>query len=217
MTSTEEEYLRVIYENGGEKKSVPNKLISEKLGVAPSSVTEMLNKLKRQDLITSQPYKGSMLTDDGISACLKVLRSCYIWEVFLVEHLGYSWREAHEEAHLLEHVTAARLVDRLDAFLRYPKTCPHGSPIPQKNKVNHRAELVSLTELRKGRKGIIRRISENVDLLDYLERIGFSLDKEIVILEVSDYEGPITFLQEKSTKVISFKAAKEVYVEIIKD
>ena len=214
MTSNKEEYLKTIYENGGVEQPVPNKVISDALGVAPSSVTEMLLKLKKEGLIVSQPYKGSMLTGVGLEVCLNVIRSCGLWEVFLVRHLGYSWSEAYEDAHLLEHVTTDRLMDRLDAFLDHPTTCPHGSMIPKKDGIDNQAMLISLADLKTGEKGIIRRVAESKKLLDYLERINFSLDQEIRIVEASDYEGPITFLQNGQTKTISFKAGQEVYVEV---
>ncbi|MCL1950096.1 MAG: metal-dependent transcriptional regulator [Turicibacter sp.] len=214
MTSNKEEYLRVIYEFGGENKNVPNKLIAEELRVSPSSVTEMLLKMKAEGLIETQPYKGCQLTEAGLTACLNVIRNHRLWEVFLVQQLGYSWREAHEEAHLLEHVATPRLMDRLDDFLGNPQSCPHGFQIPQKNKMGLEGKLASLAELRKGATGIIRRITENVNLMDYLERIGFTLNEEIEIIEVSDYEGPIVFSQGEKEISISYKAAQEVFVEV---
>ena len=213
VTSNKEEYLRVIYENGGMEENVSNKLIAEELGVSPSSVTEMLNKLKQEGLISTLPYKGCMLTETGLAACLNVIRNHRLWEVFLVGQLGYSWREAHEEAHLLEHVSTARLMERLDRFLQYPKTCPHGFQIPQENTLREEGKLGTLADLGKGDRGIIRRIREDVNLLDYLQRIGFILNEEIQVLEISDYEGPITFLQDGRTISISYKAAQEVFVE----
>jgi len=215
MTSNKEEYLKVLYENNGAKLSVPNKLIADAMGVAPSSVTEMLNKLKEEGLVTTQPYKGSMLTEEGLMICLTIMRSEQLWEVFLVEHLGYSWREAHEDAHLLEHVTPSRLMDRLDEFLGHPKTCPHGALILREDNKPPKKPLTRLSDLRKGSEAIIRRVDENVTLLDYLQRIDFKIGVEIKILEVSDYDGPIKYLEGKSEKSISFKASKEVYVEAL--
>jgi len=217
MTSNKEEYLKTIYENGGINQPVSNKTISDALGVAPSSVTEMLIKLKKEGLITSQPYKGSMLTDTGVEVCLNVIRSCGLWEVFLVQHLGYSWREAYEDAHLLEHVTTTRLMDRLDTFLGHPTTCPHGSLIPQKDKMNQPMTLIRLSDLGVGDKGIIRRVAEDRELLDYLERIGLHLDQDIAVVEGSDYEGSILFLQAGQRRNISFKAAQSVYVEVLSE
>ena len=213
MTSNKEEYLRVIYERGGESAHVANKVIAEELGVAPSSVTEMLTKLKKDGLVEITPYKGAMLTEEGMLASLAVIRYHRLWEVFLVEKLGYTWREAHEEAHLLEHASTTRLIERLDCFLGNPKTCPHGSLIPKDNAMGKELKLVPLSQLRKGQQGFIRRVSEDADLMDYLQRIGVVLNGEIEILEVSDYEGPIAFRQESDRINMSFKAAHDVFVE----
>lgn len=217
MTSNKEEYLKTIYENGGKTQSVSNKVISDALGVAPSSVTEMLTKLKKEGLVTTLPYKGSMLTDAGVEVCLNVLKSSGLWEVFLVKHLGYSWSEAYEDAHLLEHMTTTRLIDRLDAFLGYPTTCPHGSLIPQKDRITNPVDLIRLADLEVGDKGVVRRVVEDKNLLAYLERIDLQLDQSVLVKEASDYEGPISFLQEGYEKSISFKAAQSVYVEVVSE
>jgi DtxR family Mn-dependent transcriptional regulator len=214
MITNKVEYLRVIYEKGGEKKPVANKLIAEELGIAPSSVTEMIMRLKKEGLLEVEPYKGAMLTAEGVLASLAVIRYHRLWEVFLVEKLGYTWREAHEEAHLLEHASTLRLIERLDVFLNYPKTCPHGSLIPKDNKMGKEMKLMPLSELRKGGRGIIRRISEEMNLLDYLQRIELEMNVGVEIIEVSDYEGPILFNQAGKQISISFKAAQEVYLEV---
>ena len=214
MTSNKEEYLRVIYERGGESAHVPNKAIADELGVAPSSVTEMLTKLKKDGLVAITPYKGATLTESGLLACLAVIRYHRLWEVFLVEKLGYTWREAHEEAHLLEHASTTRLIERLDDFLGNPKTCPHGSLIPKDNAMGKDLKLVPLSQLRKGQLGHIRRVTEDTDLMDYLQRIGVILNAPIEILEVSDYEGPVAFRQESLPINISYKAAHDVFVEL---
>ncbi len=59
----------------------------------------------------------------------KIKRSHHLWEVFLIEKLGYSEDEVHDEAELLEHVTSKRLQQALDRFLEYPEMCPHGTTI----------------------------------------------------------------------------------------
>lgn len=212
--SNKEDYLKIIYEEGGLEQLVPNKVIAEKLGIAPASVSEMLAKLGAQGLISYQAYKGSRLTDAGLAACIDVVRSHRLWEVFLIRHLGYSWRESHEDAHLLERVATARMLDRLDAFLNYPQTCPHGSLIPRKGKAPERsAALCRLSELAVGDKAIVRQVIEDGKLLDYLERSGVKVHQAIEVLAVADYEGPITFSQGEQAIGISYKAATQIFVE----
>lgn len=214
MTSNKEDYLKAIYEAGGAESTVPNKVISDKLGIAPASVSEMLTKLSQQGLITYAAYKGSMLTAQGLDACIDLVRSHRLWEVFLIEHLGYTWREAHEDAHLLEHAAPLRMVDRLDAFLHYPQTCPHGAQIPQKG---HRPDAPSqqkrLADLPCGSTARISRVVENGKLLDYLERSGMRINSVVCVTGVEDFEGPITFEQGGQSISISYKAATQVYVE----
>lgn len=213
MTSNKQDYLKAIYEAGGLEKAVSNKVIAEKLGIAPGSVSEMLSKLNGQGLIIYEAYKGSRLTAEGLAACIDVVRSHRLWEVFLMRHLGYTWRQAHEDAHLLEHIAPARMMDRLDAFLNYPQTCPHGSLIPQKGKSAEHAHLQRITDLVQGDEAVVRRVIEDGNLLDYLERSGLQIDQTIQICFIDDYEGPITFSQAGKEISISFKAATQVYVE----
>ena len=213
MTSNKEEYLKAIYEEGGLETPVPNKAIANKLGIAQPSVSEMLSKLHRQGLIVYEAYKGSRLTDEGLMACIDLVRSHRLWEVLLMRHLGYSWREAHEDAHLLEHVAPERMMERLDRFLNYPQTCPHGSWIPQKGEIPERLTLQRLSELRVGDRATVIRLEEDGALLDYLERIGLQIHEPIEVQAVEDYEGPMKILQGAKSIHISYKAATQVFVE----
>ncbi|MDO4794801.1 MAG: metal-dependent transcriptional regulator [Brachymonas sp.] len=210
---TKEDYLRIIYEEGGLESIVSNKMIAEKLGLTAASVSEMLTKLSSQGLIDYQAYKGSRLTPDGLAACMDVVRSHRLWEVFLIRHLGYSWRESHEDAHLLEHAASPRMLERLDAFLNYPQTCPHGSLIPREGEALRQASLQRLSDLAVGDHAIVRRVVEDGALLDYLERSGVEVHQPIRVLAVEDYEGPISFEQGDQTISLSYKAATQIFVE----
>lgn len=210
---TKEDYLKIIYEEGGLESIVPNKAIAEKLGIAPASVSEMLVKLGGQGLIDYQAYKGSRLTPEGLAACMDVVRSHRLWEVFLIRHLGYSWRESHEDARLLEHAASPRMLERLDAFLNYPQTCPHGSLIPREGEALRQATLQRLSDLAVGDHAIVRRVVEDGALLDYLERSGVEVHQPIRVLAVEDYEGPIRFEQCGRRIGLSYKAARQIFVE----
>ena len=121
MNSNREDYLKVLYSEGGIDKFVSNKLLAEHLNVAPGSVSEMLTKLSKAGLTEFVAYKGSKLTEYGAEVCMKIIRRHRLWEVFLMNKLNYTWREAHEDAHLLEHISSERMIERLDEFLGYPE------------------------------------------------------------------------------------------------
>lgn len=213
MTPNKEDYLKAIYNFGGMEKPVNNKQIAKALEIAPASVTEMLGKLKREGLIHYEPYKGSRLTAEGMEAAIVLVRGHRLWEVFLMRHLGYSWSEAHEDAELLEHITPSRLTERLDKFLNYPEYCPHGSIIPQSDgKIRH-TQLRTLSQLPVGTVSYIRRVTEEKELLDYLQAAGITIGSSVRIAEAAPYEGPLTLELEGKHVQISYKAACQIYVD----
>lgn len=213
MTHNKEDYLKAIYKFGGTEGLASNKEIAEELKIAPASVTEMLGKLKREGLIHYEPYKGSRLTSEGIRAAISLVRGHRLWEVFLMRHLGYSWSEAHEDAELLEHITPARLTERMDTFLNYPSYCPHGSSIPQPDGQINPIPLQTLNLLPVGVPSHIRRVTEEKELLDYLQEIGIKIGDSIRIIEIAAYEGPITLELEDRRVQISYKAACQIFVD----
>lgn len=213
MTPNKEDYLKEIYKLGGMEEQVSNKQIAESLQIAPASVTEMLGKLKREGLIHYEPYKGSRLTDAGMRIAITLVRGHRLWEVFLMRHLGYSWSEAHEDAELLEHITPSRLTARLDQFLNYPAYCPHGSAIPHPDGQVDLTPLQPLNLLPIGQISHIRRVTEERELLDYLQASGITIGSAVRIVEAGAYEGPLTLDLEGKQVQISYKAACHIYVD----
>lgn len=214
MTSNKEDYLKAIFEIGGAERFVSNKELAEKLGVAAGSVSEMLGKLRVGGLIEARAYRGFKLSEEGLAACMKIVRSHRLWEVFLERYLGYDWREAHEDAHLLEHAAPERLVERLEAFMDYPETCPHGSEIPQRGgKPRPRGGEVALSSLVPGERARLTRIGEEPELLDYLSASGLRLGGDIELLSAGEYEGPLCIRQQERSLTLSYKAATQIFVE----
>ena len=214
MTANVQDYLKLIYQEGGVNNRVSNKVIAGKLGVAPPSVTEMLTKLNKQGLIQYTPYKGSLLTARGIEECIPVVRGYRLWEVFLMRHLGYTGNDAHEDAHLLEHATPPRMLEALDRFLNYPEYCQHGSAIPRPDGTYSVLELIPMAEMKEGAAGIIRRVSEENALMDYLEGTGLAIGSRITLVKIDDYEGPYHIETKNGEIIISYKATSKIYVEL---
>lgn len=129
MTKSKEDYLKAIYELGGEHKKINNKDIAEALGVSAPSVSAMINKLLQDGCVEYTSYYGVTLTSLGLKKALNVRKRHLLWETFLANYLGYQLDEIHDEAEVLEHVTSPQLEAALDKFLNYPQECPHGSPI----------------------------------------------------------------------------------------
>jgi len=125
-----ENYLKTIYHLQRELGMVSTNALAAALQTRPASVTDMLKKLKLQKLLIYERYRGFKLTNEGKKVALQIIRKHRLWEFFLVEKLHFGWDEVHEVAEELEHVSSKKLVDRLDIFLNFPQTDPHGDPIP---------------------------------------------------------------------------------------
>ncbi|NLC32300.1 MAG: metal-dependent transcriptional regulator [Clostridiales bacterium] len=217
MTPNKEDYLKALFQLSVEDELVSNKQIADALQIAPASVTEMLVKLKKDDLIFYEPYKGSRLTPRGMEFATRLVRGHRLWEVFLSRHLGYSWREAHEDAELLEHLTPPRLSARLDAYLNHPTHCPHGSAIPGLDGSIQRTPLQSLDLMPPGSTSYIRRVKEDESLMDSLQEMGIAIGSPVEMVEAAADKSAFKLnLGGKLTR-ISRQAASLIFVEQFRD
>lgn len=213
MTPNREDYLKIILELGGDTTKVNNKQIVSSLAVSPASVSEMISKLVKEQLIEHSPYQGVQLTETGLQKASSLIRKHRLWEVFLVEHLDYSWNEVHDDAEVLEHVTSEQLADHLEDYLNHPMHCPHGGIIPKKEQVVHEERRQTLESYPVGSKVRIARVLDEKELLDYLVTIDLNIDEEYEIVDVAAYEGPITIQNQQKKIPVSFKAASTIFVD----
>lgn len=213
MTPNREDYLKLIFELGGDENKINNKQIVSGLDVSAASVSEMISKLVKEDLVEHSPYQGVQLTASGLKKASTLIRKHRIWEVFLVEHLNYSWNEVHDEAEVLEHVTSKTLVNRLANYLNQPQFCPHGGVIPADNQPIHEEKRQTLTEYPVGTKIRIARVLDEKELLDYLVAIDLNIHEEYVIKDIAAYEGPITIYNDQKELSVSYKAANTIFVD----
>ena len=132
-SSTVENYLKALYHAetaATDRRLVPMGQLAGAVGVAPGTATTMVKALAESGLVEYEPYLGVRLSSAGTKLAALVLRRHRLIEQFLVEIMGMSWAEVHEDAEQLEHVVSERLVDRMDAMLGHPSVDPHGDPIP---------------------------------------------------------------------------------------
>ncbi len=150
-------YLVTIARLRDGNQPVPLSQLAQELGVSAVSVNEMCRKLQEQRLLIYQPYKGVSLTAEGEQQGYYILRRHRLWEVFLVEKLGFEFAQAHDAACQLEHSTPDLVVARLDDFLNHPVTNPMGQLIPQVNGVMPTRSLSPLTAMSAGQSGHVVR------------------------------------------------------------
>lgn len=216
MTPNKEDYLKLIFELGGVENKINNKQIVSGLKVSAASVSEMISKLEKEGFVQHSPYQGVQLTDTGLQKASTLVRKHRLWEVFLVQNLGFSWNAVHEEAEILEHVSSEELTNRLEDFLGHPKVCPHGGVIPEHNQPIYERKLQTLVDFPAGTSISIERVLDEKDLLDYLVSINLNIHDTVVIKKVDAYEGPITLeLTDQSIIHVSYKAANNIFVQAI--
>src|SRR5881396_2911366 len=133
-SSTVENYLKAIYQGqtslAHDERLVPMGHVASALGIAPGTATTMVKALAESGLAEYEPYSGARLTAAGEKLAGLVLRRHRLVELFLVQVMGMSWAEVHDEAEQLEHVVSERLIERIDDMLGHPTHDPHGDPIP---------------------------------------------------------------------------------------
>lgn len=167
LTEEQEDYLKAIFGLNGTTDYVSNKNLAQDLNIKPSSVSEMMLRLKKDDYVDIRPYKGVKLTQKGLDHTTNIIKRHRLIERFLIEELEYTWDEVHEEAEILEHRVSDRFIDKIDKLMGYPTTCPHGGIIPRENQIEE-IYNTSLNDFEIGDDVEIKRVMDYVNLLDYL-------------------------------------------------
>ena len=207
-----DDYISAIYELIEKKEIATNKKISEILGVKAASVSEMLKKLVEEGEVYTE-NKSILLTETGKMRARALLTKHRLWELFLVEYLGYSWQDVHEDAKALEYVTSNGLKDRLNEFLNKPMHCPHGNEIYENHPETDK--LKKLSEVSKGISCRLHKVEDDRDLIEYLEEKNIALGDEFVVKDIDDFDDSILVSSASEDKHIAGKAAVRMMVEII--
>lgn len=194
LTTVAQDYLKTIWTaQEWSHEKVSTKLLAERIGVSPSTASESIRKLADQGLVNHEKYGAVTLTDEGRRAALHMVRRHRLMETFLVNELGYSWDEVHDEAEVLEHAVSDLMLDRIDAKLGHPTRDPHGDPIPAADGRVPTPPARQLSECENGDAGTVARISDaDPEMLRYFDSVGISLDSRLRVLARRDFAGLIS-------------------------
>ncbi|UYK41658.1 metal-dependent transcriptional regulator [Microbacterium terricola] len=187
MSVAIDDYLKTIYHHTEWQSDpiTPSQLAAE-LSLAPSSVTEMVQKLAAQGLVTHRPYGPIRLSTAGEVRAAAIIRRHRLVETWLVREFGYSWDEVHDEAEVLEHVLSDRLLARIDERLGHPRFDPHGDAIPDADGHVHREAFVLLRTAPTGHTGRVLRVSDrDPQLLRAVEAAGVSVGAVVTAVDAA--------------------------------
>ncbi|MEZ0364712.1 manganese-binding transcriptional regulator MntR [Mycobacterium sp. pUA109] len=200
LSTVAQDYLKVIWTaQEWSPDKVSTKMLAERIGVSASTASESIRKLADQGLVDHAKYGAVALTEAGRRAALAMVRRHRLLETFLVNELGYSWDEVHDEAEVLEHAVSDRLVARIDAKLGFPHRDPHGDPIPAADGQVPSPPARQLWECHDGEAGTVARISDaDPEMLRYFDSVGISLDSRLKVLTRREFAGIISVAIENT-------------------
>ena len=217
LTKAEENYLKAIFKIAErERKSVSTNAIAAELKTSAASVSDMIKKLSDKDLVLYEKYRGVNLSDLGKTLATQLVRKHRLWESFLVDKLHFKWNEVHDIAEELEHIQSLELINRLDAFLGFPRFDPHGDPIPsEEGKFTLRNQVI-LGELEKGNQAEIVGVREHDDqFLAHLHEMGLVLNKTVRVVDSFPYDGSVLVEVDATQRTVSDKVARNIYVKLV--
>lgn len=209
-----EDYLKTIFMLAQAESPVSTSRLAEAREVKPGSVTGMIKRLAGLNLVDYIKHQGVTLTSSGEKIALEVLRHHRLIETYLIEALGFTWDEVHEQADILEHFISEKLEERMAAALNHPDFDPHGAPIPTREGFMPALETKPLSELESGDRLIISRIREDEDaeLLRYLASRGLTPGVAIDLIHAEPFAGPLTIVIDGEEQIVGRKIAERILV-----
>ncbi len=219
LSAVEENYLKYIFQLSeiNEKGVVKTNDLAYKLEHSAASVTDMLKKLSEKKLVQYKKYYGVSLTKSGLQIAIQVLRKHRLWETFLAKNLKFTWDKIHDIAEQLEHIQSDELVNRMDAYLGFPKFDPHGDPIPDKLGNMQVPNVICLANAKLKRQYILANVNNDSTLfLKYLNKIQLELNDKIKIIDKEEFDETIQLMiNDKRPLTISKDAAQNMFVKSI--
>ena len=214
FTQSQEDYLKALYHLPGDTRPVPTRDLAQRLGISSPSVSEMVGRLVTQGLVEHDRYRGQQLTKEGRKVALELVRHHRLLEMFLVQVLGYSWDEVHEEAERLEHVISERMEQRIFDLLGRPELDPHGHAIPTLTGKVRPVSNRPLSECAVGERVVVQGVSDDdAAKLRELDRRGLVPGTPVEVVGASEYEGPIDIRIRGRRLSVPLGLARALFVE----
>ena len=216
LTISIQDYLKNIYELTENGENASTNALAKRLNISAPSVTGMVQKLasSKPPLVEYQKHQGVTLTKEGKRAALEVIRHHRLLEAWLVQTLGYSWDEVHEEAERLEHVISEDFERRIATAMGHPTRDPHGELIPTADLKMPLDVSNPLSALRPKQTATVKRVvAYDKDLLRYLEGLGLIPGSKLEVSEYSPFDHNLTIKVGRKSFVLGLSITSKIFVE----
>lgn len=209
LSLVEENYLKKLLTLSKEREEVAVNELSMELNIKMPSVNGMMKKLSEKGLVYFERYKPIRLTDEGRKAAAAVLRKHRLTETFLFEKMGLGWEEVHPIAEQIEHIQSPIFFEKMDELLNFPKSDPHGEPIPSNDGNIIDLGYSKLSNIKVGQTVLFSAVNDaSEEFLRFLNKRDLKLGTQIKIISVESYDGSLT---------VSYNNRKEVLSKLVCD
>lgn len=216
LSIAEENYIKQLLSlslDREAKEGIGTNELALSLSVKPSTVNDMLKKLRQKELIDYEKYGKIQLTNTGRKIGMDILRKHRLWETFLYQKLDFTWDEVHEVAEQLEHIQSVKLIEKLDKFLEFPEFDPHGDPIPSaKGEIKILSKLV-LSDAEIGKTYRMVAVKDNSAVfLNYVMELGLGINNKIEIVSKQDFDESMEIRVKEETVRVSKKFSQNIFI-----
>ena len=210
LSASQENYLKIIWHLEQNRRRATAKVVADELNIKPPTVLAMFRQLQKMALLTYNKTQGACLTSIGEESARKLVRKHRLIETFLGRVLNMDEQQIHEEAERLEHVISDQLMYRIDSYLGFPETDPHGSVIP----VWRVEDQVSLAEVGEGRSFTVKHLELNDEEETFYTNRDFVQGSLWTMIEKTPGEPVCLLGNGKRFLAISLKAAAHIKVRV---
>jgi len=217
-SSTEENYLKALYNLSNSQGEVNLSELANSLGVSMPTANSMVKSLQKADLVIYEKYKPVILTSKGQKEAALIIRKHRLTEMFLVKKMGFGWEEVHEVAEQIEHIHAPKFFERMDEMLGHPTIDPHGSPIPDNQGRMKEFSYTPLSTCKPGQTVQLTALTNSsTEFLEFLNSRKLALGTELKIISREAYDLSLVVSYENHPKeTLSEKVSERLLVRVLK-
>ncbi|MEY3052477.1 MAG: Manganese transport system rane protein MntB [Bacteroidota bacterium] len=188
-----------------EEKTLTASRLARNLDLPTRSLRKVLHRLRTKGWLH---HRELSLTDSGREEARRLVRAHRLWESYLVSEIGLSTAHIHAEAEKFEHLLTEDILEEVDKTLGYPRTDPHGSPIPARPGM----PALSLVQLQAGETGLLTPGQVPAPLLNKLVRNGMNPDLPFALADKE--EEYVTLRQQSRVVRLPVDLARRIQVTL---
>ena len=218
-SNIKENYIKALFYLHQKSEDISLSELGEELNVSKPTAYEMIKKLQQEGIVISKKYKPIKITEKGKQSAAEIIRKHRLSEMFLLQVMKFGWEEVHEIAEDLEHIKTDKFFDRMDELMGFPKTDPHGSPIPDKNGNFNKPNYKRLSQMPVNTSVVVKALRDSsTDFLLFLNNKSIKLGTTITINEIESFDGSLTVSYlEHSKIVLSTSICDRILVEQVQN